>query len=184
FQAEVGDTSFHKEASIIEQKAYRDTWAGGLDSYIKWFFETATYLQELLSKTGSAYIHLDARVVHYIKAVLDEFFGSDNFLCQIVWKRIASGRKARANKWHSVDDIILVYSNGNHKYTPQYAPYSEKYKSRFTLQDEHGWYFWDNIGAYSQERLKKLEAQGRVRYPENPNALPRIKNYLHEGKGV
>jgi adenine-specific DNA-methyltransferase len=42
----------------------------------------------------------------------------------------------------------------------------------------------DNIGDYSEERLKRLESQGRVRYPDNPNAKPRIKNYLHEGKGV
>jgi hypothetical protein len=77
---------------------------------------------------------------------------------------------------------LLVYSKGHHKYEPQYMPYSEEYKKRFNLKDEHGLYFWDNIGAYSQERLEKLKAEGRVRFPDNPNALPRIKNYLHEGR--
>jgi len=184
FQVEVEDEKFIKEASIIKQKAYRDTWGRGLDSYLSWFYETGVLLYELLCDTGTTYVHLDSRVVHYVKVILDEIFGSENFLCQIVWKRIASGRKAKSKKWHSVDDIMLVYSKGHHKYTPQYKPYSEKYKKRFTQRDEHGLYFWDNIGSYSQERLERLMAEGRVRFPDNSNALPRVKNYLHEGKGV
>ncbi|WP_421656692.1 DNA methyltransferase [Leptothermofonsia sp. ETS-13] len=70
------------------------------------------------------------------------------------------------------------------KYEPQYQPYSEEYKKRFTQKDERGVYYWDNIGTYSQERLNQLIAEDRVRFPDNPNAKPRIKNYLHEGKGV
>src|SRR3989338_7262784 len=52
-------TEFVKEPSIIEQKAYRDTWGAGLDSYLQWFYETALLLHELLSETGSLYVHLD-----------------------------------------------------------------------------------------------------------------------------
>jgi DNA modification methylase len=184
FDVEVEEERFTKEASILEQKAYRDTWGQGLDSYLRWFYETSFFLRELLAKTGSVYVHLDSRAVHYVKALMDEVFGEENFLCQIVWKRIASGRKARAQKWHSVDDILLMYSKGNHKYSPQYVQYSEEYKKRFTDSDERGIFYWDNIGSYSQDRLNQLIAENRVRFPENPNAKPRIKNYLHEGKGV
>src|SRR5258707_4476938 len=48
-------TSFVKEPSILEQKAYRDTWASGLDSYLQWFYECVTRLRELLSETGGIY---------------------------------------------------------------------------------------------------------------------------------
>jgi adenine-specific DNA-methyltransferase len=177
-------TSFVKEPSIIEQKAYRDTWGRGMDSYLEWFYGSALILRELLSDGGCAYVHLDWRLVHYVKVLLDEVFGEESFMANIIWKRIASGRKAKSYKWLAVDDIILVYTKEQHEIQPQYIRYSEEYKKRFIYEDEHGRFFWDNIGSYSQERLKKLEALGRVKYPENPNAKPRIKNYLHEGKGV
>lgn len=177
-------TRFVKEPSIIEQKAYRDTWGKGIDSYIDQFYKSAGILHDLLTEDGAIYVHLDWRLVHYVKVAMDEIFGYDNFMANIIWKRIASGRKAKSYKWLAVDDIILVYTKGNHSIQQQYAPYSEEYKKRFVHQDKNGIYFWDNIGSYSQERLKRLEAEGRVKYPDNPNAGPRIKNYLHEGKGV
>jgi adenine-specific DNA-methyltransferase len=176
--------TFTKEPSIIEQKAYRDTWGRGLDSYLQWFYETAVLLHELLHENGALYVHLDWRLAHYARVVLDEIFGEENFMANIIWKRIASGRKAKANKWLAVDDISLVYTKGDHSIAPQYLPYSEEYKKRFIHEDERGKYYWDNIGTYSQERLKQLEKEGRIRYPENPNAKPRMKNYLNEGKGV
>jgi adenine specific DNA methylase Mod len=71
FQVTIEDETFTKEASVIEQKAYRDTWGKGLDSYLQWFYETAVLLRELLTENGSIYIHLDYHVGHYAKAVLD-----------------------------------------------------------------------------------------------------------------
>ena len=56
--------TFTKQASVIEQKAYRDTWGRGLDSYLQWFYETAVILHELLAETGSIYVHLDWHVGH------------------------------------------------------------------------------------------------------------------------
>jgi adenine specific DNA methylase Mod len=79
--------AFTKEPSIIEQKAYRDTWGRGLDSYLQWFYETVAVLHELLHETGSIYVHLDWRMVHYAKGVLDELFGHDRFQNEIVWQR-------------------------------------------------------------------------------------------------
>ena len=64
--------SFEKEPSILEQKAYRDTWGRGIDSYLHWFCETMTILYELLVQGGSAYIHLDERMSRHAKVILDE----------------------------------------------------------------------------------------------------------------
>src|SRR5579859_3683172 len=69
--------SFTKEPSVIEQKAYRDTWGRGLDSYLQWFYETVAILHELLAENGSLYVHLDWHVGHYCKVLLDEIFGPD-----------------------------------------------------------------------------------------------------------
>ena len=68
-------TPFIKEPSIIEQKAYRDTWGRGLDSYLQWFYETAVLLRELLRRDWKPFVHLDPHVSHYAKTVLDEVFG-------------------------------------------------------------------------------------------------------------
>ena len=88
-----GAISFVKEPSVIEQKAYRDTWGKGLDSYLKWFYETVVLLRELLADDGSLYVHLDYHVGHYAKTVLDEVMGADRFINEIVWVRSS----ARAN---------------------------------------------------------------------------------------
>ena len=79
FQVSVEDERFVKEPSIIEQKAYRDTWGQGLDSYLHWFYETVVSLRELLTENGSIYVHLDYHVSHYAKAILDQVFGNENF---------------------------------------------------------------------------------------------------------
>src|SRR5271167_840902 len=72
-----GSFTFTKEPSIIEQKAYRDTWGRGLESYLQWFYETAALLYELLHERGSIFVHLDSNAVHYAKAILDEIFGRE-----------------------------------------------------------------------------------------------------------
>ena len=105
-------TQFTKQPSMIEMKAYRDTWGGGLDSYLKWFYETAVYLHELLADDGSIYVHLDWRMSHYAKLILDELFGNDNFVNEIVWcyhGATSPGMKQFAKK----HDIILWFSNSD-----------------------------------------------------------------------
>ena len=79
--------SFTKEPSIIEHKAYRDTWGRGLDSYLQWFYETLVLLHELLHETGSIYVHLDWHVSHLREGILDEVFGADRFKNEVIWKR-------------------------------------------------------------------------------------------------
>lgn len=181
---EVGDEEFTKEANVLEELAYRDTWGKGADSFISMIYERLNLMRDLLAPDGSIYVHCDSRVNAYIRLALDEIFGSNNFMCQIIWKR-SSIRKAASNKWLSVDDTIFVFNKTkNYIFNTVYLPYTEEYKKRFNQKDETGYYYWIDIGTYSQERLESLKAQGRVRMPDNSNVHPRIKHYLHEGKGV
>ncbi|HWP91681.1 MAG TPA: site-specific DNA-methyltransferase [Thermodesulfobacteriota bacterium] len=182
----IGDEkeSVGKDQSTLEMVAYRDMWGKGSDSYLQMMYERLALMKELLSERGSIYVHVDWRVSSYLRAVLDDIFGRENFMCQIIWKR-SSIRKATSKKWLSVDDIILVATKSpNYTFNTIYIPYSEEYKKRFNQKDEHGYYYWIDIGTYSEERLERLKAEGRVRFPDDPKAHPRIKHYLHEGKGV
>ena len=73
------------EPNLIEQIAYRDTWGGGLDTYLRWIHETMVLLRELLAEAGSIYVHCDWHTSHYVKPSLDAIFGQDRFLNEVVW---------------------------------------------------------------------------------------------------
>jgi DNA modification methylase len=107
---QVHDVEFTKEPSMIEVKAYRDTWGSGLDSYLQWFSETVGLLHDLLSDTGSLIVHLDYRVGQYAKVVLDELFTSDRLVTEIIWHYSGAGvPKDRPARRH---DNLLWYSKG------------------------------------------------------------------------
>lgn len=74
-----------KEQSIIEEKAYRDTWGGGLDTYLAMLSERLLLLKELLSETGAIFVHLDVHTGPFVKVIMDDIFGSNNFQNQIAW---------------------------------------------------------------------------------------------------
>jgi adenine specific DNA methylase Mod len=76
--------TFTKEPSIIEHRAYRDTWGRGLDSYLQWFYE-ALLLRDLLHENGTISVHLDWHVGHYAKVILDEVFGPESFRNEVIW---------------------------------------------------------------------------------------------------
>jgi DNA modification methylase len=117
---------FTKEPSIIEQKAYRDTWGRGLDSYLEWFYEAGALFQELLHETGTLYVHLDWHVAHYVKLVLDELFGRENFRNEVVWKRTTA--RSGTEGFNHIHDTILFYSKTqNFPWAVQYTPYSREY---------------------------------------------------------
>lgn len=126
-------TSFLKRPSILEQKAYRDTWEHGLDSYLPWFYETALLLRELLRENGSLYVHLDWHVAHYVKAVLDEVFGSKSFQREIIWRiGWVSGYKSTAANWIRNHETILYYVKNpdDFVFNKEYVAYSKDYVRR------------------------------------------------------
>ena len=103
--------SFVKQPSIIEQKAYRDTWGKGLDSYMQWFYETVLMLKELLADDGSVYVHLDWHAGHYVKTIMDDIFGYENFRNEIVW-HYRTGNLAK-NQFQRKHDTIFFYSKSD-----------------------------------------------------------------------
>ncbi len=86
----LGDLEWTKEASMIEEKAYRDTWGRGLDSYLQMMYDRLVLMRELLADDGKIFVHLDWHLGHYIKLLLDEIFGKENFRNQIIKEEGAS----------------------------------------------------------------------------------------------
>ena len=177
---------FTKEASIIEQKAYRDTWGKGLESYLQWFYETALLLHELLADDGSIYVHLDWHVYHYAKSVLDEVFGYERFRNDIIWKRTfnTGSSKGLSNKYPANTDNILWYAKTEkYRFNRQYTEYSPGALKRFDKVDEKGRYMWVPLKTVSQEKLTRLRESGDIR-EDSHLRYPRYKKYLDEEKGV
>ncbi len=108
----VGDTPnvIHKEHSIIEEKAYRDTWGHGVESFISMMYERLNLMKDLLSDEGSIYVHCDWRVQSYLKLTMDEIFGNDNFRNEIAWCYTAPSNVS--GNYPRKHDNILFYSKG------------------------------------------------------------------------
>ena len=121
---EIGDESFTKQPSVIEEVAFRDTWGKGADSFIAMIYERLKLMHDLLAEDGSIYVHCDWKTSSYIRLVLDEIFTKDNFLGDISWyyyNKMASGTR----KYSSAHDRILFYvKNRNSSYT--FNPQEEK----------------------------------------------------------
>jgi adenine-specific DNA-methyltransferase len=133
-----GGAIFEKQPSIIEQKAYRDTWGRGLDSYLQWFYETGLLLSELLAENGSLYVHLDWRTVHYAKAVLDEVFGGDRFENEIIWQRSLPHGNVDYKFGASHDTLLRFTKSEDFIWNPRYSPHRDEYLRdfyRFTEPD-------------------------------------------------
>jgi adenine-specific DNA-methyltransferase len=114
-EVEVGDESITKQASIIEEVAYRDTWGRGRDSYLSMIYERLLIIKGLLSTDGSILVHCDYRLSGPVRLVLDEIFGTDNFINEIVWHYTGGGRST--TYFSRKHDSIFWYSNsGQHTF--------------------------------------------------------------------
>lgn len=103
------NASFSQKPTVIEQFAYADTWEDGTISYLKMLYPRLMIMKELLSERGSIFVHIDWHVGAYVKILLDDIFGKENFRNEITWYYPNSGLKARSKKFHQVTDTIFYY---------------------------------------------------------------------------
>jgi DNA modification methylase len=190
------------------EKAYRDKVLGA--QFIEFLRRRLILLHELLADDGSIYLHLDTKKAHYIKAVLDEVFGEENFINEIVWKRInAKGNVQR--KWGEVHESILFYAKEREhfiwnqvtrgldtKYVQEMYRFVEKDTGRrYRLSDvtapasrasKGQIYVWKGyrLGAtrcwvYAEDKMRELDAAGRLSY--SSEGYPSFIRYLDENEG-
>ena len=109
-----------QKPTVIEQFAYSDTWQDGTVSYLKMLYPRLVLMRELLSDKGSIYVHIDWHVGAYVKAIMDDVFGKENFRNEIIWYYPNSGLKARSKKFHQVTDTLYYYSKSADNFTFNY----------------------------------------------------------------
>ncbi len=208
---EIGGETFHKEANLLEQIAYRDTWGRGADSFISMIYERLILMRDLMAEDGSMYLHCDWRVNSYIRGALDEVFGRSNFINEITWKRAhtVKGNIGQGSKYLGANtDTLFAFAKAeNYTFNNLFLPYSDEYIQTFfkyTDADTGRRYRLVSMigpgGAakgnpsypimgvtrywrYSQATMNSLIERGLI-VQTSPGTVPQKKQYLDDGEGV
>jgi DNA modification methylase len=174
-------------------------------AYIEFMRPRCVELGRVLKAKGSFYYHCDWHASHYIKVMLDQILGENNFQSEIAWKRTSSHNDSK--KWAHIHDTLLFYAQPGFTWNPIFLGHDESYVKQFyRYEDERGKYRLDHIIrsasmgprpnlAYEykgytpqwgwrtlKDKLKKLDADGRLQWSKT--GRPYLKRYLHEQKGT
>lgn len=190
-----------EEMKSFEEKMYGDVW--NKEDYLNWMYQNLCAIKSVMSDTASIYVHLDYHIGHYVKILMDEIFGEDNFRNEIIWKR--TGAHNDAGKYGIVHDNIYWYSkNAEYYFRECYIDLTDEHIStRFKyIEEETGRKFYPGPitapgngpsrffrgkemlppagrhWSYSQENIDELEIANRIYY--SSTGTPYLKEYEDE----
>lgn len=153
-----------KELDIEELKKFEETMYGDVwdkEKYLNWMYENLLAIKSVMSETASIYVHLDWHMIHYVKILMDEIFGEDNFQREIVWDiSVLSGFKTLAPNWVRGHDTILYYSKSEDRvFNKLKQPHTQEYLDSFNRVDENGRHY---MVAHGTTRYRdEVEAKGK-----------------------
>jgi DNA modification methylase len=190
-----------------EVRSFEDRWEGGIQVFVEWIRERVIELHRILKPTASLYLHCDPTASHYLKVMMDDVFGRENFRNEVIWKRTTAHSSAK--RFGPVHDVLLYYARSSKAaWYPQVGPHSEKYlASKYRYEDETGRYrlsdltgagirhgvsgeIWRGFDVSAKGRhwmhqpseLDALDAAGHVYWPPK-GGFPAYKRYLTESDG-
>ena len=188
---EIGGETFHKEANLLEQIAYRDTWGRGADSFISMIYERLILMRDLMAEDASIYVHVDWRLNSSVRLVMEEIFGKANYRNEITWVRAASHNDA-SDQFGRVKDCIMYFGRSPKAHLNiQFMPYSEEYidaewrklpsgryyKAENMLDPRGSMKFYDFHGTVARWRAtpENMETLWNAPQTEVPGSHGRIK---------
>ena len=192
-----------EELKAFEEKMYGDVW--DKERYLNWMYENLMAIKSVMSDEASIYVHLDYHIGHYVKILMDEIFGEDNFRNEIIWKRSLPHNDPQ--RYGSIHDTIFYYvKGGDYIFNQMTTGLSEDYiKSHYNMVDEDGRRYQltslsatgpgearrfgdkllnppaGNHWRYSQENIDKLMSEGLIVFTSS--GRPRFKRYLDTMSG-
>lgn len=174
-----GDIS--QKPTTIEQFAYADTWKDGTVSYLRMLYPRLVLMRELLSDHGSIYVHIDWHVGHYVKVLMDEIFGKDKMINEIVWHY--GGPSPVKTAFARKHDTLLSYTKDEqYLFIPQYGKLPEYLYKRAHVDKDGRLWVDQNLGKLRQETIEQMDAEGRV-FKTKTGGLRR-KQFLDEMEGA
>lgn len=168
-------TDIEAMPTVIEQHAYSDTWKNGTVSYLEMMVPRLILMRELLSEQGSIYVHIDWHVGHYVKVIMDEIFGKENFRNEIVVSRIKKSDKNAKRFNYATDSVFLYNKSNNFIFNPIMKKLKEEKEGYYHALDAPGQgepriFFGEKISppsgrhwAWTQERINHAIKEGIVR---------------------
>ncbi|MBQ9363139.1 MAG: site-specific DNA-methyltransferase [Bacteroidaceae bacterium] len=189
-----------EELKVFEEKMYGDVW--DKEKYLNWMYENLMAIKSVMSDEASIYVHLDYHIGHYVKVLMDEIFGEDNFRNEIIWKRATA--HSDSTYWGNNFDCIYFYTKTSTSvFNDSFQEYDESYIARFKYKDSDG-RLWDSgnptakglqgggydyeykgyrtLWRYPLETLEGMDKEGRL-YKTKTGGI-RTKVYLDELKGM
>ena len=201
FDIEIENKKLAKKRNALEQLAFSDTWGKGEDSFLSMIYERLKLTKNLMSENSSIYVHCDWRINSNLKLILDEVFGSNNYITEIIWKSYTAHPNSKT--YGKITENIFFYKKGNDiTFNNQYIPYDNDYiENYYRYKDPNGrrWmsgpltghkgvnriFEWKGLSKpwrYSFDNLNRLEKENRIFWTKNNQ--PRFKRYLDEMKGI
>ena len=204
---EIGGDTFTKKPGILEEIAYRDTWGKGADSFIAMIYERLVLMRDLLAEDGSILVHCDWRVNSYIRLVLEEVYGTNNFKNEVIWRRkggAALGEMSRLSV--ATDSIIWFAKSDEFQPLPVFTNSEEYVEKQFRHEDPDGRRFMVNVmrspnprpnlkydykgyktppngWAVPRETMERLDNENRLYFPDSKEKQIYKKIYLDEYPG-
>lgn len=195
-----------------ELRAFEDRWKGGVENYIAWIEPKIRECHRVLKSTGSMYLHCDWHANAHLRILMDQLFGENNIVNEIIWKRTSAHTgEGKVRRFGAVHDTILFYAKSdNYSFNPQYVPLDEDYVAKFYRHvDEDGRRYrlsdltasevrhgetgkpWRGINpskigrhwAFPPTKLEELVKEGRIYFSKKKGGVPAYKRYLDEIKG-
>jgi adenine-specific DNA-methyltransferase len=178
-KVEIGDDQLTKKPNVLEEFAYRDTWGKGADSFIAMIYERLSLMKDLLADDGSIYVHCDWRVSGYLRLVLDEVFGKDNFQNEIIWRKGSFfGPSNKLSQFPKNHDTIFYYTKSEDRvFSLPKEDYQESTLKQYKYEDENGKYRLQELRNYTDKSIQKFREKGKI---EDTKSGQKLKQYLDD----
>ena len=177
-------TTVEQKPTAIEQFAYADTWETGTASYLQMVVPRLLLAREILSETGSIYVHIDWHVGHHVKIIMDNIFGSSNFKNEIVWKRTSSHNMKTKGYVRASDSIFYYTKSDIYIFNEQYTPYGDAQLGRYK-KDENGRLYKAENMTFSSANVSRQFTWRGTTPPANRSwgaSLKKLEQWWSEGR--
>lgn len=157
------------ELKAFEEKMYGDVW--DKEKYLNWMYENLMAIKSVMSETASIYVHLDWHIGHYVKILLDEIFGEDNFINEIIWKY--AGARTSKRSFGKKHDTLFWYSKIDDKHIFNYDDVRDEYSPTTLARNKYS-----NTG--SADRVLNYKPNEDGKFPEDVWEISIINPFAKE----
>lgn len=157
--------------TVIEQFGYSDLWEKGTVSYLEYMYPRLVLMRELLSERGSIYVHIDWHVGHYMKIILDDIFGKESFLNEIIWHYPSMSRTE--TNFPRKHDTIFLYTKGkeNHYFDSDNEFVREKYAETTVARSQYAAGFNNDVAGYLKSDTKLCDSVWEIGHVKSKNEI-------------